>query len=444
MKNKLWIEIAIILSIILIISITITIGIERNMTEKTLSEKKVSAQEVKDTTPPVITLKGNKHITIKAGEKYREPGYSAIDDVDGSVVGKVIVSKQTISNNQYKLIYRVSDRAGNITQAERIINIEQPDIIKQAEINRKNNTNIITNENIIGNRNNEITSNDNHSNANNIISSNTIDDNTTTNNITNNIVDSNITQNNAIQENKMDTENNYEENKNQNNNAIIKNNTDKNTSKVNDEKGVIYLTFDDGPTNSSTPKILDILKKHGVKATFFILNYNSNTEKLVKREVAEGHSIGIHGYSHDYKKIYTSEDAYMKNLDKLQAKIYKSTGVKTTITRFPGGSSNTISKFNPGIMKRLSKLVVQKGYTYYDWNVDSNDAGGAKNAESVYKNVTKGLSKKWRNIVLMHDFSGNSKTIDALERIIEYGKENGYTFKAITANTKMMQHGINN
>ena len=208
--------------------------------------------------------------------------------------------------------------------------------------------------------------------------------------------------------------------------------------------GVIYLTFDDGPSLTTTPKILDILKEEGVKATFFILNYNKNQEVLVKRIVNEGHSIGIHGYSHDYKKIYQSVDSYMENIKKLQEKIKKSTGVTTNLTRFPGGSSNTISSFNPKIMTKLTKEIVKKGYRYYDWNVSSGDAGEAKNRDEVYQNVIKDLYRNGNNVVLMHDFSGNQKTVDALRAIIQYGKRNGYTFEAITENTPMVTHRINN
>lgn len=434
--KKLWI--GIIISMLLIVVILIAaIRIEKRMTEKSLLAKNVSAQEVKDTTPPVIILNGSKQLTIKQGQRYTEPGYSAIDDVDGSIVNRVIVSKQTISNNQYKLIYTVADKAGNVARQERIINIKEPNVIKQEDENEIDNE--INNTITLDNTNNEIETGANKQNTGNNNINNTTSNNNVIQNNKNNISNTSKPNNNKNQ-GKTDQNVNKKDN--------TKNNTDKKENKKDNKKdnskGVIYLTFDDGPTSSSTPKILDILKKHNVKATFFILNYNSKTEALVKREVAEGHSVGIHGYSHDYKKIYTSEEAYMENLDKLQAKIYKSTGVKTTITRFPGGSSNTISKFNSGIMTRLSKLIVQKGYKYYDWNIDSNDAGGARNADSVYNNVTKNLSKKWRNIVLMHDFSGNKKTIEALERIIEYGKKNGYTFKAITPDTPMMRHKINN
>ena len=215
--------------------------------------------------------------------------------------------------------------------------------------------------------------------------------------------------------------------------------------KVNPSKnGVIYLTFDDGPSANTTPKILDILKKQNVKATFFILNYSSANEYLVKRIVDEWHSIGIHGYSHNYKEIYTSEKNYLENLDKLQEKIKKTTGVTTNITRFPGGSSNTVSKFNKGIMTRLTKLVEAKGYKYYDWNIESGDSGGAKTKEDVYNNVIKYLSKKRANVVLMHDFSSNNKTINALNDIINYGKNNGYTFEAINDETPTIHHRVNN
>ena len=388
MKKK-TVSIAILLMIIAISVVIGILGIERKLTQKSLQAKQVAAQETKDTTPPVIILKGQKELTIKQG-KYQELGYTAVDDKDGSVVGKVKITKQQINDKDYKLIYAVTDNAGNIGKAERIIHVEIPEISENQ-----------------------------------------------------NDTDSNLEK--KEEENKTQVEN-KNDNKNTNNTKKEDNKNTKSTSQENisKEKGIIYLTFDDGPTNSSTPKILDILKKHHVKATFFLLNYNSSTEVLVKREVAEGHSVGIHGYSHDYKKIYASEAAYIENLNKLQNKIYKSTGLKTTITRFPGGSSNTISKFNPGIMTKLSKSVVENGYTYYDWNVDSSDAGGAKNADEVYKNVTKNLSKKGRNIILMHDFSGNKKTIEALEKIIIYGKNNGYTFEKITPNTRMMRHGINN
>lgn len=361
-KNYKILTVIIITNLVLLMHISVG-GVQKRFLARE-EYKQASTQVVVDTTAPVIVLKGEKEVTLKEGEKYQEAGYSAIDDNDGSIVGKVNVTRQTISDTQYKLIYTVSDAAGNTTKTERIIKL----------IKEKVDT----------------------SNTNQVVSS----------------------------EDKKKDE---------------KKNTDKNSN-----KGIIYLTFDDGPTSTSTPKILDILKKENVKATFFILNYTESTEPLVKREIAEGHSVGIHGYSHDYKKIYRSVDTYMENLNKLQDKIYRSTGVKTTLTRFPGGSSNTISSFNPGIMTKLSKEVVSQGYRYYDWNVSSGDAGEAKNAKTVYQNVVRGLYKNGSNVVLMHDFASNDKTIGALDDIIHYGKENGYEFRAITEDTPMVKHRVAN
>ena len=232
--------------------------------------------------------------------------------------------------------------------------------------------------------------------------------------------------------------------KNENTQPATPKQEDKTTVNTNQSKGVIYLTFDDGPSSQITPKVLDILKEKDVKATFFILNYNSEGEKLVQREYAEGHTVAIHGYSHDYKTIYQSEDIFMENVTKLQEKIKASTGYNATIIRFPGGSSNMVSKYNPGIMTRLTKLVLEKGYRYFDWNVSSGDAGGASTSDELYENVVNSLGKSKNNVVLMHDFGSNSKLLDALPRIIDYGKENGYTFERITESTPMVTHRVGN
>ena len=295
---------------------------------------------------------------------------------------------------------------------------------------------------------------------------NNIQANTVTENIVNQntVVQNSVTENTTVQntlventvvENKV-TENIVVENTVAQNSTSVQNTTTQNTTSQNtttssktttDNKksnnGVIWLTFDDGPSAVTTPKVLDILKKENVKATFFVLNYTDANEKIIKRIVAEGHTIGIHGYSHEYSKIYKSDEAFMNNIYKLQDKIYKSTGVKTMYMRFPGGSSNTVSRrYSKGIMTRLTKLVLSKGFKYYDWNISSGDAGGAKNSKAVYKNVTKNLSKKRGNLVLCHDI--HQKTLEALPDIIKYAKNNGYTFKAIDDSTPMYGQHINN
>lgn len=207
--------------------------------------------------------------------------------------------------------------------------------------------------------------------------------------------------------------------------------------------GVIYLTFDDGPS-SSTNKILDILKEENIKATFFVVNYADYYNDVIKRIVDEGHTIALHSYTHNYKLIYSSEDAYFDDLYKLRNRVKNTTGVESNIVRFPGGSSNTISGFNKGIMTRLVRLVKEKGFHYFDWNVDSSDAWSARNSTDVYNNVINGLRINRNNVVLMHDAGSNIKTLEALPKIIKEMKNEGYTFEKITYDTPMVVHGVNN
>lgn len=214
-------------------------------------------------------------------------------------------------------------------------------------------------------------------------------------------------------------------------------------NRVAGNNGVIYLTFDDGPS-SITPKVLDILKNENIKATFFVVNYSQAYEGIVKRIIEEGHTIGLHSYTHKYNLIYSSEESYFNDLEKLRTRVKITTGVDSNIIRFPGGSSNTISRFNKGIMTRLVKMVKENGYHYFDWNVDSGDAGGARNSTDVYNNVINNLNIKRNNVVLMHDLGNNIKTLNALESIIKDAKAKGYSFDKITYDTPMVVHGVNN
>lgn len=209
-------------------------------------------------------------------------------------------------------------------------------------------------------------------------------------------------------------------------------------------KSIIYLTFDDGPNRYSTPKILKILKKNKVHATFFELKPAKKDFDLTKQVLADGHTLGMHGYQHKYDAIYKSEKIYRNNLDKLQKLFFKKFGVWCTLSRFPGGSSNTVSHYNPGIMTRITKKIHGWGYHYFDWNVSSGDAGGAFTPAEVFKNVKSELMKGHSNVVLMHDFNKNDKTINALDRIIKYGKSQGFEFRAITASTDEIHHKVNN
>ena len=211
----------------------------------------------------------------------------------------------------------------------------------------------------------------------------------------------------------------------------------------------IYLTFDDGPSENVTPQILDILKDRNVPATFFVLGYETGSEKeeLVKREFNEGHTVALHGYSHNYETIYQSIDSLMNNFYAIQDLVRISTGYTSTIIRFPGGSSNTVSaKYCEGVMSDAVKRVTDEGLVYVDWNVDSEDASGNNvPPDHLYSQVTSGIVEGRSNVVLMHDSSTKETTAEALNDIIDYCEEHDYIFRAISEDTPVVvHHRVNN
>lgn len=202
----------------------------------------------------------------------------------------------------------------------------------------------------------------------------------------------------------------------------------------------VYLTFDDGP-GPYTAKLLDILKKYNAKATFFVIDKGSYMS-LLGRMKNEGHAIGLHTASHNYRKIYASEEAFFKDIEALQSIVVAQTGSRSTLLRFPGGSSNTVSYFNRGIMSRLVNAVTDKGYRYFDWNVSSGDAGETDSTSQVARNVINGIRGKRVSVVLQHDIKGFS--VNAVEQILQWGQANGYTFKALDMTSPTAHHGVNN
>ena len=205
--------------------------------------------------------------------------------------------------------------------------------------------------------------------------------------------------------------------------------------------GTIYLTFDDGPSQH-TARLLDVLKKYNVKATFFVTG--SGDDSLILREYQEGHTVALHTYTHDYAYVYQSEENYFEDLTRIQNRVKNITGIAPTLIRFPGGSSNTISsKYDGGqrIMSKLVKSVTDRGFTYFDWNISSGDAGGATTSDAVYSNVVNSL-KNGSSVVLQHDTKGFS--VDAVERIIQYALNRGYSFAPLTASSFAAHHGVNN
>ena len=309
------------------------------------NETTVERQIVRaDVTPPTITLKGDASITIKAGNAFKEPGYTASDNIDGDITDKVEISGSVniYHAGTYTLTYTVTDSHGNTATAKRTV------VVKP-----------------IGQ-----------------------------------------------------------------------------SSTVTPTGKVIYLTFDDGP-GKHTQRLLDLLEQYNAKATFFVVNTGYNMNKLLKAIADGGHGLAIHSKTHEYSEIYSSEEAFFNDLYAMQKLIKDATGITTTMMRFPGGSSNTISKkYCAGIMTQLTKAVQDQGFQYFDWNVSSGDAGGTKDTAQVAANVINGIGNKQYAVVLQHDIHGYS--VDAVERILIWGLQNGYTFEALTPNSPTCHHPVNN
>ncbi len=382
-------------------------------------QKKVKVNVV-DKIPPVITLIGNNESNACSTNSYIEEGYTALDNYDGDITDKVV-----IENNINERIYKVKDTSNNESSITRKINITD---VEGPTIKLKGSENVYVVQNGTYKE-----------------SGYEIVDN----------CDSNIT--NIKIDNNVDTtkvgvyEISYTASDSSNNQTTIKRyvyvyNPDTAANMSGSEKGVIYLTFDDGPS-TYTSKILDVLKKYNIKATFFVTSNGS--DKLIKREFDEGHTVALHTSTHSYKKVYASVDDYFKDLDKVKTRVKNITQMDATIIRFPGGSSNTVSKFNKGIMTILTNEVLNRGYHYFDWNISVEDAGSCASKKSasekekcIYNNFVKGLSKNKMNVVLMHDIK--SYTADKLEDMIKYALSKNYTFDKITMDTTQIHHKVNN
>ena len=308
----------------------------------------------KDPIAPVLTLLGDTEITIDAGSKYSEPGYTATDNCDGDIKHLVNITGNVNiwAAGTYTITYTVSDSFGNTVTATRTVKVKAKE----------------TGGGDVGG------------------------------------------------------------------------------GKVDGTGKTIYLTFDDGPSDY-TLKLLDVLAKYNVKATFFV----TGSAKLdyLPKIAAAGHSIGLHSATHRYEQIYASEDAFFADLYKIQSLVEQRLGYKIWLMRFPGGASNRVSaKYDGGIkiMSRLTKSVVDQGFYYYDWNVDSDDAVGAKTTAEVLTNLKKGIRRAMKDhgyaLVLQHDTQEFS--IQAVEEIIKWGKANGYKFLTLQENSPASHHDVSN
>ncbi len=363
---------------------------------------------VKDLTKPALILNGTKETYICPNQSYSEEGYKAVDNYDGDITSKVKVKKE-----KDKYIYIVSDRAKNKTRIER--KIIKKDRVKPT-ITLKNGEQI----NIIAGT--------PYQEEGYKATDNCDQDLTSKVKIEGNI-DTNTPGTYHLTYSVSDSANNKTK-------VIRTVNVVKKAS-----NGTIYLTFDDGPQNETTNVILDILKEENVKATFFVTN--NGPDELIKRAYDEGHSIGLHTATHNYSQVYQSVENYFNDLKQVQDRVYKITGEQSMIIRFPGGSSNTISrKYKQGIMTSLTEMVLKRGYKYYDWNLSSGDAGVTTDPNKVYDIVTNGLSHDKINVILMHDTKTHTR--DSLKKIIQYAKANGYTFDVIDKDMEVISQRVNN
>lgn len=364
--------------------------------------------EVKDIERPVITLEGGNETYICPNSKYKELGYKASDNIDGDLTKKV-----KITEKEDEVIYEVEDKAHNKTSVTRKIQVGD----------KRKPTIELTGGDIVFSYIGEAYVEPGYKATDNC------DGDITGMVITSGSVDINNSNDQVLTYTVEDKAHNKTE--------------AKRTIKMvrRDSPGTIYLTFDDGPNYGTTNIILDILKEENVKATFFVTG--KGPDELIKREYDEGHTVALHTFSHNYQTVYQSVDAYFNDLTKVHDRVASITGYDSRIIRFPGGSSNTISRhYQEGIMTTLTKEVIEKGYYYYDWNISSGDAGEYKDSRSIINQVTRNLSKERTNMVLMHDIK--TYTRDALREIIKYGKENGYHFDKITPGTKMIRQKVNN
>lgn len=166
---------------------------------------------------------------------------------------------------------------------------------------------------------------------------------------------------------------------------------------------------------------------------------------LIQKEDALGHAIGIHTFSHDYGKIYSSEKAYFEDVEKTNALIEKQTGHKVNILRFPGGTSNTVSrKYSSGIMSTLASAVTKKGYAYYDWNASNGDGNCYVGSDTLINTALKEIRDKKEVMILMHDGTGNKATVEALPVILKSMQSQGYEFRIIDSSTPEFHHHIAN
>lgn len=186
----------------------------------------------------------------------------------------------------------------------------------------------------------------------------------------------------------------------------------------------VYLTFDDGPSDRVTPKILDVLDEENVKATFFIIGQQAERrDYLIKREAESGHTVAVHSYTHNYSEIYSSPHSLIADIDRCNDVIESITGRRSDLYRFPGGSY--------GLREELIAAAAGHGMRYVDWNASTRDAECPGSAGQLFDSAVATSAGLDRVVLLSHDSTYKTSTPEATRRLIKYYRENGYTFDVL-------------
>lgn len=372
----------------------------------------------KDVIAPVITLTNGTSISLNRGKDFVDPGFKAVDECDGDISASVTVEGKVdgYTYGTYTLTYRVTDSSGNVGEVKRTVRIadltapvvtlkgEQSTYIKVGTA--YTDPGFTASDNIDG----DITTK--------VSVSGSVD----TSKMGINTINYQVTDSFGNKTTATRTVYVYQK-------QMIAN-------PINPGNKVVYLTFDDGPSRY-TSRLLDILDKYGVKATFFVTNQFPKYQYMIGETHRRGHTIALHTLTHRYEVLYKNEAAYYNDLEAIKNIVVNQTGVTPTIVRFPGGTSNTVSrKYCKGIMSSLVNSISYHGFLYCDWNVSSGDAGGAKTVSAISNNVINGIKKKNVSIVLQHDIT--SASVEAVEKILFWGIQNGYTFLPMSETTPMV------
>jgi peptidoglycan/xylan/chitin deacetylase (PgdA/CDA1 family) len=400
------------------LSVTIDTNLDRDVLgtyqvtyTATVNEKVVTLNRtitVVDTTAPEITLVGNVQNIKCTNKVYEEEGFTAIDNLDGDLTSKV-----TVSSVNDGFLYRIQDSSGNLAELVRSFTMEDTqfpvlDLIGSDKLLISQNSSYIEyGASALDN----------------------CDD-----------VSQDIKITSTVNTAVLGTYMVYYSVKDNSGNATVKTRT----VEVTDiPQTIVYLTFDDGPS-LRTLEVLDILKAYNVKGTFFVGKKVDTLKYIMTRAHDEGHTVALHAYSHTASVIYASTDVFFYYLYLVQDWVESATGEKSWLYRFPGGSSNTSSRFNPGIMTTLTRMVQEEGFHYFDWNVSSGDGSSTTTSAQQVANVLRKVKPGGTYVVLMHDSSSHTNTVESLPLILDYLQSIGAQVLPITMDTPQVHHTVSN